>query len=393
MSMVNTPIRNPSNRSLPTNMAELIIPNEKVRELTEAPRQLPIEIEGSVTFEILLTIWSTLNAKETNTARDLGMKWVEEVRSKMSDELREELISLGGPYGYVWLALSGFLLTAPHPHSPDNVFSWLAEVDDHRLRRWALGYISDSEDQGLIEQAATGDTDALADILGDKTKTAPEKCDFAEWLITTDGLPLRYADVLRDFRKTVFVDYEKEFGDSIGRAAAARKAAPQRGDAKAVVEEVTQGIDFDIPLGISRVMLVPSVVTRPLSLVDGHRGTLVVYYGIADEFIDSDPEAPPSWLVRTYKALSDERRLRIMRRLSEGSASLEELTNLLGLSKSTVHHHISQLRAAGLIRVHIPSDHGYSKQKIYSLREQSLTDAQGFLDSYLRTSDQEQRHA
>lgn len=114
-------------------------------------------------------------------------------------------------------------------------------------------------------------------------------------------------------------------------------------------------------------VLVPSVVTRPLSLVDSARGTLLVYYGMADDFITSDPEAPPSWLVRMYKALSDEKRLRIMRRLSEGETSLDELTEMLGLSNSTVHHHLSQLRGAGLIRVHIPADHEKSKHKFYTL--------------------------
>ena len=374
-------------------MAELIIPNEKVRDLTEAPRQLPIEIEGSVTSEVLLTLWTALNPKESNSARELGESWIEDLVARIPDELRDELVQLGGPYGYVWLALSAFLLTAPHPHNPTDTFNWLENVGQGRLRRWAISYVSDSEDQGLIEQAASGDIDAVHEVMGERAKTSPEKCEFLEWLVTTENLPERYANALRGFRETAFSDHEEEFAASISRAAAARRAAPTRGDAKAVVEEVTSGIDFDIPLGVRRVVLVPSVITRPLSLVDGHGGTLVVYYGIADEFIDSDPEAPPSWLVRTYKALSDERRLRIMRRLSEGSASLDELTALLGLSKSTVHHHISQLRAAGLIRVYIPHNHENQKHKIYSLREQSLADASGFLDSYLRNADQEERHA
>ena len=40
-------------------------------------------------------------------------------------------------------------------------------------------------------------------------------------------------------------------------------------------------------------------------------------YGLADEFLNLNPEAPPSWMVRFYKALSDEKRLRILRRLSD----------------------------------------------------------------------------
>jgi DNA-binding transcriptional ArsR family regulator len=97
--------------------------------------------------------------------------------------------------------------------------------------------------------------------------------------------------------------------------------------------------------------------------------------------------------LRAYKALSDERRLRILRRLSEGETSLDELTELLDLSKSTVHHHISILRGAGLIRVHLAADEeGGDRRKYYTLREQSLADATGLLDSYLRTEQQGAKH-
>jgi DNA-binding transcriptional ArsR family regulator len=96
-------------------------------------------------------------------------------------------------------------------------------------------------------------------------------------------------------------------------------------------------------------------------------------------------------MVRTYKALSDERRLRILRRLREGDTSLDELTKMLGLSKSTVHHHMSILRAAGLIRIHVSTKES-SKKRIYSLRDQALQDATGSLDSYLNPTFQGADH-
>jgi DNA-binding transcriptional ArsR family regulator len=128
-------------------------------------------------------------------------------------------------------------------------------------------------------------------------------------------------------------------------------------------------------------------VVRPLSLIDQSRDTLLVFYGMADEFIDSDPEAPPSWLVKTYKALSDERRLRILRRLSEEEASLDDLVDLLGLSKSTVHHHMSVLRAAGLVRVRMSGNKDHKESKAYALRTQALTNAGAFLDTYVKTDE------
>lgn len=374
-------------------MTELLTPNERVRDLTSAPRRIPIEIEGNVSHEILLTAWSVFSEKETNSAHDLGDEWLDQVRASTSEDLAAEVNRLGGPYCHVWLAISSLLLSAPHPHDPDRVFGWLESIDEKRLRRWLIGYSSHSDDQALIEQAADGDLDSALELLGDMAESKPGMVEHLTWLLETDDLPRRYANALRQFRTEVFAQFEEEFGGAISRAAAARRAAPTRASAKEVVEEVTSGIDFEIPLGITRVVLVPSVVTRPLSLIDSARSTLVVYYGVADEFINSDPEAPPSWLVRMYKALSDEKRLRILRRLSEGETSLDELTDMLGLSKSTVHHHIGQLRAAGLIRIHVPADESNAKQKCYTLREQSLADANSFLDSYLRTDDLKEHHA
>lgn len=370
-------------------MADLIIPSERVRGLTEAPRRIPIEIEGTVSFEIPLTIWSAFTPKDPNTASELGEDWLADIRSSCDEELASELETLGGPSAHVWLAVSSLLLAAPHPHEPARVFEWLRSVGEQRLRRWILGY-SSNDDQALIEQAAQGDVEAVSALMRDVEEHKAEVIDYLRWMVETEGLPERFASALERFRSDVFAEFEEEFAGAIARAAAARRAAPTRGSAKEVVEEVTSGIDFEIPLGITRVILVPSVLTRPLSLIDVYRSTLVVYYGIADEFIDSDPEAPPSWLVRTYKALSDERRLRILRRLSEGPASLDDLTEMLGLTKSTVHHHITLLRGAGLIRVHLSEEK--SREKSFSLREQSLTDATGYLDSYLMPSESEEQH-
>lgn len=367
--------------------------SQQVRDLTTAPRRLPIEVEGSVAFEVVLTMWSVFNPKESNTAFDLGKKWQGEVKAHTAPDLAEEIVTLGGPYCFLWLAISSLLISAPHPHDPDNVFEWLANIDESRLRRWLVGYASHDGDQALIEEAATGDLEAVEELVGEKAEEKPEFVDHIRWIVEAQELPRRFADALIRFRQEVFAEYEEEFGAAIARAAAARKAMATRADAKSVIEEVTSGIEFDIPLGISRVVLIPSVVCRPLSLIDAHRGTLLVYYGAADEFVNNDPEAPPSWLLRTYKALSDERRLRILRRLSEGDTSLDELTELLDLSKSTVHHHISILRAAGLVRVHLPSDgEDGDKRKHYTLREQSLADATGLLDSYLRTEQQGAKH-
>lgn len=373
-------------------MVELVTPNEKIRELAGAPRHIPIEVEGSDAYEVILVMWTTFDPGGMNVSQDLGSGFHDKVRELTAEDLAEEIHTLGGPFCAIWLGIAGLLQTAPLPHDPERMFEWLGQISGKRLRRWLLGYVSHGAGASSIEQAAGGDMEAILELCcEDKEHDYVDRIvSFFE--IPEDELPGRLATVLRRFNNEVFANLDIDFAGSINRAAAARRAVSGRADAKAVIEDVTKGLDYEIPLGVSRVVLVPSVVTRPLSVIDQHRDTLIVYYGVADEFIDADPDAPPSWLVNTYKALSDERRLRVLRRLSTGEATLDELTEMLGLSKSTVHHHMSILRAAGLIRIRVPSDKT-KKQRIYTLRDQALGDAGGFLDDYLKSQEKGAKHA
>jgi ArsR family transcriptional regulator len=50
-----------------------------------------------------------------------------------------------------------------------------------------------------------------------------------------------------------------------------------------------------------------------------------------------------------HKALADVNRLRIVRRLADGEASVAELIAHVGLSQPLVSHHLKRLRVAGLV--------------------------------------------
>ena len=51
-----------------------------------------------------------------------------------------------------------------------------------------------------------------------------------------------------------------------------------------------------------------------------------------------------------HKALADVNRLRIVRRLAEGEASVQDLIAHVGLSQPLVSHHLKRLRVAGLVQ-------------------------------------------
>jgi DNA-binding transcriptional ArsR family regulator len=372
-------------RETPTTMVEVITPQSRIRDLTAATRHIPIEVDGSGIYELVVALWSVYKSSDDKSALEVGDEWLEQLKTTTAEDLREEIEALGGPGCGLWLGLLGLVVSAPHPHDPDRVLAWLAEINPQRLRRWLLAYVGDHADPALIEEATDGDLDALRKIVSSHSSEDVAQQMVAIFEIPADEVRDRMVTALARFRSEVFSEYEADFSDSIRRAAAAQRAVTSRDHAKSVIEQVTNGLDYEIPLGVTRVVLIPSVVLRPLSLIDQQRDTLLVIYGMADEFIDSDPEAPPSWLIKTYKALSDERRMRILRRLSEGETTLDELTELLGLSKSTVHHHISVLRAAGLVRVRMGQRADHKENHTYTLRGEALVNAGAFLDSYVRT--------
>jgi DNA-binding transcriptional ArsR family regulator len=104
-------------------------------------------------------------------------------------------------------------------------------------------------------------------------------------------------------------------------------------------------------------------------------GTKIFYYPVADESIaPNDRYTPNHFLVAKYKALGDEARLRIVKHLSEKECTLQELTGLLEVGKSTIHHHLKILRAAKLVD---------SKDGVYALRKQAVNLMEDDLQRYL----------
>lgn len=83
----------------------------------------------------------------------------------------------------------------------------------------------------------------------------------------------------------------------------------------------------------------------------------------------SDPSSEPviDELVRVFKALADSNRIRILGLLSKQSFSVEQISEILGISPSTVSHHLARLSEAGLV-----SAQASSYYNMYHLKPQAL---------------------
>src|SRR5690606_8256044 len=107
----------------------------------------------------------------------------------------------------------------------------------------------------------------------------------------------RLVSALRRFR-TVYQEYEEDFARAASRAADDTRPLVQGADPERIIEGVTNGLDYRIPPGVTRLVVVPSVVLRPWAVIDRYQDILMVVYPVADEYLDADPDSPPSWVVK-----------------------------------------------------------------------------------------------
>lgn len=349
----------------------------RVRDLTQRIRRIPIVTDGGSIHEMLHVLWLAFDPKEDYEGFELGADWFAQVADSTPEDLRQEIEFLAGDCGS-WCALRGIVADAPGSHDIDSVIDWLEEIDPSVIRRGLFGYACGPDQTDLAARANDGDEEALEGLLAEKPDLRP----FFEWLAEGEGTELRSRVVatMRRFREEVYADFEKEFAGPTSHAAAAVAALAKGAEPERVIERVTNGLDYRVPAEITRIVLIPSVVVRPWAVIDRFEDVLAVVFPVEEEYLTADADGPPPWIVRIYKALADEKRLRILRRVAAGPATLDELSELLDLTKSTVHHHVGLLRAAGLVRVVIDPATG---SKTYSFRETVIPGARQSLDEYL----------
>ena len=114
-------------------------------------------------------------------------------------------------------------------------------------------------------------------------------------------------------------------------------------DALAAVELIASGYRYVPEPEAERVVLVPHLEpTSPLVLAQHRSSRLIAYLAAPDR---SSEER----LVAFGRALADPKRVEILALVGRGVGRAADLVDATGLTRSTVHHHLAQLRDAGLV--------------------------------------------
>jgi DNA-binding transcriptional ArsR family regulator len=159
--------------------------------------------------------------------------------------------------------------------------------------------------------------------------------------------------------------------------------------AAVAIEHLTGGYTLGPDLDLRAITLAPSVFIYPFmtARIDEETGEALIIYGIpSDVFEGYDPVPMRRELVTALKAMSDPNRLTLLKLLAGRPMYTTELVSRLRLGQPTVHHHLTQLRTAGLIR----QERDRSGMK-YSIRTDSAAEILRSLEEWILAPSSERR--
>jgi DNA-binding transcriptional ArsR family regulator len=275
-----------------------------------------------------------------------------EVRAGAAFELLIALSASAGDdgTGELWLHLLGLALELPASTDAAGFVDAVAATEPAELRRHLVGVhvpawreVAGAE---TLERAAAGDPAAAAELLADERYYAGKAQDALGPILPLSAAQTkrRVVAALRRFLKERFAREEAAVVAQLEEDARARRTL----SGEALIASATGGYVYEPEPELPRVVLVPHVAASPWLLLCQHRDTRLICYPVEPAPRDAEA-ALAERALRLGKALGDEGRIRMLRRLVAGEASLGELAETAGLAKSTAHHHLSQLRTAGLV--------------------------------------------
>lgn len=292
-------------------------------------------------------------------------------RAEAPSDLDAALEALGDRTGETWLNLIGVALDAGPPYDADGLSASLAALDGVELRRHLLGRYAWSwcalAGIDVIEAAAEGDEAACRALVRHPRYYGGDAEAALSVLLLLDADETR-----RRITRAVDAGAEHLLGDAVTRTLRAAeeeaRVALSTLPALSAVERLTAGYRYVPEPEAERLVLVPHAAQSPQLVLAQHRDARVIVYRAR---VEPDAEAR---LLTLGRALSDAKRVEILGLVARGVARVPELVERTGLSRSTVHHHLSHLRDAGLVTLE-----GNARSYAFAPRHEAVADVADLL--------------
>ncbi len=353
--------------------------------MSQHPFSLTLQVDTCPAYEFVLSlaVWSDVDRHATY---EIEKSWFDAIRAQASPDLLEAIEAFSQHCDIIWTHLVSLAYECPAPRDVPVFLAYLKTLDPMEIRLRLLGYyvryFRRATPPEVIASAAAGDYEAQRRFL--QTSYPGD----AVWQAAlTALLPLTPAEtfsrlitILEQWYEQVFRAQEPVLFPILDREAEATRLLSSTLSVEHLIETVTNGWDYVPEPGIRHILLIPSVVKRPIIDTFDHHEVKIICYSVSDESMTAEGDLPSPRLLRLLKALSDETRLRILKRLSTGQYTLQQLAKHFNVGKPLMHHHLIVLRGAGLIQLR------GGTQKLYSLRHDTIAAVGPLLTKYLEES-------
>jgi len=290
-----------------------------------------VELRFHPIYELLNSLHVYIHASFYKKV-DLGAKWRKATMKKLSTELAEALESEQIEHLSYLNYLNDYLFSLKLGNAPlEQLLQELSKLEEEEVINYFLNQLHVSEE-----------------------KLKPHIGTFHQSLHLVKRWNEEY---FQQIAPSILPSLEMDFKQ---KSELLRKEAPSD-----FVEKVTNGLLLRGFSEVKKVILYPVYHASPI--ITFAHFPQVHYYGYPVDLIPSSEEPSPS-LMRRGVALTDKNRLQILRYLVNNERSFTDIVKYIGLAKSTVHHHLISLRAAGLVQV-IVTPHSSDR---FRLREEGL---------------------
>ena len=311
-----------------------------------------VVLDVSPAYDFLLSLYAIAN----HSAAELAGTGLAEYRSGLSVAVKGRLRRF---FGEAWPFGLGFSSIVPRVREPGDVRAFLGFLESMRgeelislgLRETsrAMAPASGTRAPGSGTRATVASPGGPGGGSASAEVQEPEEARVVQ--ADPAGAKADFLGLLKRYWAEFFSQKSDEVRLALTPAALDARRKLETRPAGTVLEEVA-GLGLYGDLHWKRVILAPSLFVAPYLLVQEipeREELLVVYDGRIKEESPSIRES----LERTaefHRALGDETRLRLVEMLAGRPMFGLELAKALGVSPATVSHHLSRLKAAGIVQ-------------------------------------------
>lgn len=317
----------------------------KVLDLTPPQQEIRVRIDPSPVYDFVACLY--LLANDESLEFDVPKKWIDRARGALGADLRADLRLLFPPRGRS-VALVGVLEYTPGLSVRAFIKKVQSTAPDALVELMLAGTLADRQSLPLL-RAALGGSERTVEAYLEATHDEIDRRALRAMLAHFPAeIKARLVRLLREGHARVYAPEEPQVLPLLERDVAALRRLAAVTSGSQLIEHATGGFVIGPDAGLGGVVLAPTYFFRPYNLITAYHGIRVFIYPIE---ASGTRGAPPPDVVRLYKALGDETRLKILRLLAAREMYLQELAKALGVTHVTALHHMAVLRAAHLVHV------------------------------------------